>query len=65
LFVKGLHVLEIMYRNKTQNDCGFGSPSPTHKISQKLKEKNEPLAIELTNWIANSGGNYYIEKLNN
>jgi hypothetical protein len=65
LLVKGLHVLEILYRNKMQNDFGFGSPSPTHKILQKLREVNEPLAIELTNWIANSGGNYYIEKLNN
>jgi hypothetical protein len=65
LLVKGLHVLEILYRNKMQNDFGFGSPSPTHKILQKLREVNEPLAIELTNWIANSGGNYHIEKLNN
>jgi hypothetical protein len=62
-FIKGLHVLEIMYRNKTQNDFGFGSPSPTYKILQKLKETNDSLAIELTNWIANSGGNYYIKKL--
>jgi hypothetical protein len=62
-FIKGLHILEVLYRNKTQNDFGFGSPSPTHKILQKLREKNEPLAIELTNWIANSGGNYYIKKL--
>lgn len=64
LLIKGLHILEILYRNKTQHDFGFGSPSPTHKILLKLKETNEPLAIELTNWIANSGGNYYIKKTN-
>jgi hypothetical protein len=64
LLIKGLHILEILYSNKTQHDFGFGSPSPTHKILLKLKETNESLAIELTNWIANSGGNYYIKKTN-
>lgn len=59
--VKGLHIVEVLYRNKTENDFGFGSPSPTHKIIQKLLETNESLANELTTWVANSGGNYYIE----
>ena len=62
--VKGLHIIEIFYRNKIQHDFGFGSPSPTYKILQKLRETNESLAFELTNWIANSGGNYYIKKNN-
>lgn len=62
--VKGLHIVEILYRNKMQHDFGFGSPSPTHKILQQLKDKNESLAYELINWIANSGGNYYIKKTN-
>lgn len=62
--VKGLHIIEILYRNKIQHDFGFGSPSPTFKIIQKLKETNEAQAIELTKWIANSGGNYYIQKSN-
>lgn len=60
--VKGLHIVEILYRNKTQYDFGFGSPSPTYKILQKLNETNEKLAIELSNWISDSGGNYYIKK---
>jgi hypothetical protein len=64
LFIKGLHISEVLYRNKTQNYFGFGSPSPTYKILQKLKETNDSLAIELTNWIANSCCNYYIEKFN-
>lgn len=63
--VKGLHIIEILYRNKIQHDFGFGSPSPTYKILQKLRETNESLAVELTNWIANFGGNYYIKKINN
>lgn len=62
--VKGLHIIEILYRNKIQHDFGFGSPSPTYKILQKLRETNESLAVELTNWIANFGGNYYIKKTN-
>lgn len=62
--VKGLHIIEILYRNKTKYDFGFGSPSPTYKILQKLKETNEKLANELSNWISDSGGNYYIKKLN-
>lgn len=61
--IKGLHIVEILYRNKMQHDFGFGSPSPTYKILKKLKEKNEDLAEKLTKWIANSGGNYYIKKL--
>lgn len=63
--VKGLHVIEILYRNKMQHDFGFGSPSPTYKILQKLRETNESLAHELSIWISNSGGNYYIKKINN
>lgn len=59
--VKGLHIVEVLYRNKTENDFGFGSPSPTYKVIQKLLETNESLANELTTWVANSGGNYYIE----
>ncbi|MCZ8143771.1 hypothetical protein [Flavobacterium sp.] len=32
LLIKGLHVLEILYKNKTQYDFGFGSLSPSYKI---------------------------------
>lgn len=61
IFVKGIHIVETLYKNKTQNNFGFGSPSPTHKIIQQIRTQNEHLAIELTKWIAESGGNYYIK----
>jgi hypothetical protein len=60
-FVKGIHVVETLYKNKTQNNFGFGSPSPTHKIIQQIRTQNENLAFELTKWISESGGNYYIK----
>jgi len=60
-FVKGLHIVETLYKNKTQNNFGFGSPSPTHKIIQQIRTQNENLAFELTKWISESGGNYYIK----
>lgn len=64
ILVKGLHIVETLYKNKTQNDFGFGSPSPTHKIIQQLSTQNQNLANELTNWIAKDGGNYYIKGKN-
>ena len=61
IFVKGIHIVETLYKNKTQNNFGFGSPSPTHKIIEQIKTQNEHLAFELTKWISESGGNYYIK----
>ena len=60
--VKGLHLLEILYRNKMQNEFGFGSPSPSYKIIKELSNKNNELAESLIDWIASNGGNYYIRK---
>jgi hypothetical protein len=61
IFVKGIHIVETLYKNKTQNNFGFGSTSPSHKIIEQIKIQNEHLAFELTNWISESGGNYYIK----
>lgn len=60
-FVKGLHIVETLYKNKMKNNFGFGSPSPTHKIILQIRTQNEHLADELTKWISESGGNYYIK----
>lgn len=60
-FVKGIHIVETLFKNKNQNNFGFGSPSPTYKIIQQIRTQNEHLAIELTKWISESGGNYYIK----
>ena len=58
----GLHQIELEYRSKTNNDFGFGSPSPTFKLIKSLVEKDEILARELYSWIEENGGNYYIPK---
>ena len=60
-FVKGLHIVETLFKHKTQSNCGFGSPSPTQKIIQKIRTQNENFADELSNWISENGGNYYIK----
>ena len=44
-----------------KNDFGFGSPSRTYKIINGLKKRNPELALTLTKWIAENGGNYYIK----
>jgi len=58
--IKGLHLIELEYRKLSNNDFGFGSPSPTFKLIQALVEINSELAHELYKWINNNGGNYYI-----
>ena len=58
--IKGLHIVETLFKHKTNNDFGFGSPSPTFKIIQQINNKDQKLAIFLTQWIAHNGGNYYI-----
>ena len=63
-FVKGLHVVELKYREMTDNDLGFGSPSSTEKVIQAIEKKDKEQANILRNWIADNGGNYYI-KINN
>jgi len=60
-FVKGLHYVELQYRKMTDNDFGFGSPSPTEKVIQAIEKKDKGQADELRTWIAENGGNYYIK----
>lgn len=59
-FVKGLHVIEMLYKEKTKNKFGFGSPSPTYKIIQQISKLDISHADILKKWIADNGGNYYI-----
>jgi hypothetical protein len=61
-FIKGLHHLELIYREKTKSEFGFGSPSPTAKVINALEKINQNLALELRKWIRENGGNYYIPK---
>ena len=57
-----MHYIELKYREKTGNNFGFGSPSPTYKVIQALEKINKEKAIELKEWVAENGGNYYILK---
>ncbi|WP_295234025.1 hypothetical protein [Sediminibacterium sp.] len=60
-FVKGLHVIEMLYKHKMSDNFGFGSPSPTYKIIRELSKSDESHAEELRKWIYDNGGNYYIK----
>ena len=46
-FIKGLHLIEMKYRAASHHDFGFGSPSPTYNVIEKLKPKNPILAENL------------------
>lgn len=61
-FVKGLHYIELKYRELVKNDFGFGSPSPTFKVIESLKEKDIELSKKLSDWVFENGGNYYLSK---
>lgn len=63
--IKGLHFIELKYRQQTKNDFGFGSPSQTSNLITTLNKRNENKAIEITNWIIENGGNYYYKIINN
>lgn len=53
-FIKGCHLIEIKYG-------GFGSTTNIYNIIGSLLEIDADKAIDLYNWIAFNGGNYYIE----
>ena len=61
-FIKGLHYIELKYREKQNNDFGFGSPSPTFMVISKLKETDNGLSLTLSEWVKANGGNYYLKK---
>jgi hypothetical protein len=60
-FIKGLHIIEILYKSKVNNDIGFGSPSPTYKLIQQISKSDLFHAETLKKWISDNGGNYYIK----
>ncbi|MGX9987497.1 hypothetical protein [Soonwooa purpurea] len=53
--IKGLHIIEIYCR-------GFGSPSSTFFLLEKLALEDFEMAKQLEAWIINTGGNYYIPR---
>lgn len=57
-FIKGYHLLE-----KQTGDFGFGSPSISKDLINNLTPVDQDKSVELYNWIADHGGNYYIESI--
>jgi len=53
-FIKGCHLIEIKHGS-------FGSTTNTYNLLGSLIEIDVNKAIDLYNWIASNGGNYYIE----
>ena len=62
MFVKGLHFIEMRYKEELNQVFGIGSPFPTYKVIEALQKQNEELATKLSTWIKENGGNYYIKK---
>jgi len=56
-YIKGLHIIEITFRKFKGDEFGFGSPSITHELLNKLNLDNH---IKLYDWIAFNGGNFFI-----
>lgn len=53
-FIKGCHLVEIKHG-------GFGSTTNVFNLFESLIEIDLDKAINLYNWIASNGGNYYIK----
>jgi hypothetical protein len=60
-FIKGLHIVELKYREVTDNNFGFGSPSSTFRILTNFEKKEYELSQKIKEWIKENGGNYYIK----
>lgn len=58
--IRGCHLIEMKYKEGTGYENGFGSPSKTKYLIDKLMKINKDEAIDLYNWVATNGGNYYI-----
>ncbi len=56
-YIKGLHLIELAYSEKQKSESGFGSPSMTFELLEKLDTDNR---IKLYDWIAFNGGNFFI-----
>jgi len=61
-FIKGLHIIELKYREITDNNFGFGSPSSTFRILTNFEKKEYELSQKIKEWIKDNGGNYYIKE---
>jgi hypothetical protein len=57
-FIKGLHIVELKYREVTKNNFGFGSPSSTNRILDKFEKKEYDSSQKIKEWIRDNGGNY-------
>jgi hypothetical protein len=62
-FIKGLHIVELKYREVTKNNFGFGSPSSTNRILDKFEKKEYDSSQKIKEWIRDNGGNYYIKEI--
>lgn len=59
--IRGCHLIEMKYREDTEYENGFGSPSKTNYLINFLMKTDRNKAIDLYNWVAANGGNYYIK----
>lgn len=60
--IRGCHLIEMKYREDTGYENGFGSPSKTRYLIDKLMKINKNEAIDLYNWVAANGGSHGIDK---
>ena len=60
--IKGLHYIELKFRALEEREFGFGSPSQTTNLIQRLKKRDLERGEYLEEWISTHGGNYYITK---
>ena len=60
--IKGLHYIELKFRQLQGNEFGFGSPSQTTNLIHRLKKRDLERGEYLEEWISTNGGNYYITK---
>ena len=60
--IMGLHSFELKFRALEGREFGFGSPSQTTNLIQRLKKRDLERGEYLEEWISTTGGNYYIAK---
>ena len=60
--IMGLHFIELKFRALEGREFGFGSPSQTTNLIQRLKKRDLERGEYLEEWISTTGGNYYIKK---
>jgi hypothetical protein len=60
--IMGLHFIELKFRALEGREFGFGSPSQTTNLINRLKKRDLERGEYLEEWISTNGGNYYITK---